>query len=100
MKQSRLKQSVIRSGVVALGLLVLAVLALEVDLSFLHVVGEQKRAYVLLATGLVCLFGSGVGMFVAGSKAEADGAPARACPWGHCPPDAFFPLRSIPEHPS
>ena len=38
MQHSRLKQSAILSGVVALGLLVLAVLALEVEISFLHVV--------------------------------------------------------------
>ncbi len=70
MQHSRIKQSAIRSGVIAFGLLVLAVLALEVDISFLHVVGEQKRAYVLLGTGLVCLFGSIVGMLVARSKAR------------------------------
>ena len=62
MKQSRLKQSFIRSGVVAFGLLFLAVLALDVELSFLHVVGEQKRAYVLL--------GSSVGTLVVRSKAR------------------------------
>ncbi len=70
MQHSCIKQSAIRSGVVALGLLVLAVLALEVDISFSHVVGEQKRAYVLLGTGMVCLFGSIVGMLVARSNAR------------------------------
>ena len=34
----------------------LAVLILDVELSFLHVVGEQKRSWVLLGTGVVCLF--------------------------------------------
>ncbi len=57
MKQTRM-QSLIVTAVVILGLLVLAVLALDVDLSFLHVVGEHKRAYVLLGTGVVCLLGS------------------------------------------
>src|SRR5258708_25357365 len=70
MQHSRIKQSAIRSGVVALGLLVLAVLALEVEISFLCGVGEQKRAYVLLGTGVVCLFGSSVGTLVARSKAR------------------------------
>jgi hypothetical protein len=70
MKHVMMKHSGIVSGIVAFGLLVLAMLALEVDFSFLNVVGEQKRAYVLLGTGLVCLFGSGVGTFVARSKAQ------------------------------
>ncbi len=69
MKQTRM-QSLIVTAVVILGLLVLAVLALDVDLSFLHVVGEHKRAYVLLGTGVVCLLGSSVGTLIARSKAR------------------------------
>jgi hypothetical protein len=69
MQHSRLKQSAILSGVVALGLLVLAVLALDVEISFLHVVREQKRTWVLPGTGVVCLPGSSVGALVARSKA-------------------------------
>jgi len=69
MKQTRM-QSLIVTAVVILGLLVLAVLALDVDLSFLHVVGEHKRAYVLLGTGVVCLLGSSVETLIARSKAR------------------------------
>ena len=72
-KHVLLEHVVLCSGVVALGLLVLAVLALDVDISFLHVVGEQKRAYVLLGTCLVCLFGSGVRTFVARSNTQVTG---------------------------
>jgi hypothetical protein len=48
----------------------LAVLALDVGLSFLHVVGEQKRAYTLLGIGTVCLLDGTVGAIVARLKAH------------------------------
>jgi hypothetical protein len=72
-KHVMMKRSGIVSGVVAFGLLVLAVLALDVEISFLHVEGEQKRARVLPGTGVVCLFGSSVGTLVARSPAVVTG---------------------------
>jgi hypothetical protein len=48
----------------------LAVLILDVELSFLHVVGEQKRAYTPLGIGTVCLFDGTVGAIVARLKAH------------------------------
>ena len=73
MKHVMMKHSGMVSGVVALGLLVLAVLALDVEISFLHVVGEQKRAWVLPGTGVVCLMGGIVGTIVARSSALVTG---------------------------
>src|SRR6266478_8905891 len=83
MQHSRLKQSAIRSGVVALGLLVLAVLALDVEISFLHVVGEQKCTWVLPGTGVVLPAWQQRRGAHSPIQSPRYGAFARVCPWGH-----------------